>query len=134
MATDGGIFVNSILTDSNFSTTASLVRAFRIMRIFRLIRASKNLKVLIDTIAYIIPSLANLGALILLLLFIYALLGMNLFSQVMYQDELGPNANFRFFGTSLMLLLRCATGEKWNILMNEFANSDGYRGVPCIDN
>lgn len=72
----------------NFSNAASIVRAIRIMRIFRLviylcsnimqIRASKNLKVLIDTIVYIIPSIANLGALIFLLLFIYAVLKFHL--------------------------------------------------------
>lgn len=53
------------------------------MRIFRLIKASKNLKVLIDTIVYIIPTIANLGSLIFLILYIYTALGMSLFSTVM---------------------------------------------------
>jgi len=64
------------------------------MRIFRLIRSSKNLKVLLDTLVYILPSLANIGSLIFLSFFIYAVLGINLFAEVMLQDELNDNVNF----------------------------------------
>ena len=77
---------------------------------------------LIDTIVYIIPSIANLGALIFLLLFIYSALGMNLFGTVMFQSQVNEHANFQSFLSSMMLLMRCATGERWHLLMLEFAN------------
>ena len=86
IGTDIGLLFRLFKSKVDVATAATLVRAFRIMRIFRLIRASKNLKVLIDTLVYIIPSLLNLGFLILLLLFIYAALGINLFATVFYQD------------------------------------------------
>jgi hypothetical protein len=35
---------------------------------------------------------------------------------------------------ALILLLRCATGENWNLIMIELANTDGYNRVKCIDN
>jgi hypothetical protein len=87
--------------------------------------------VLIDTLVYILPSLANIGSLLFLLLFIYAALGINLFSGVMNQDEINDSVNFRTFGVSILVLMRCATGENWNFLMTELANTDGYKGRKC---
>lgn len=68
-------------------------------------------------------------SLILLLLYIYACLGLNLFSGTMYQANIGTNANFESLGNSLLLLFRCATGEGWNDIMSELANTSGYLGV-----
>ena len=31
---------------------------------------------------------------------------------------------------ALVLLIRCATGEKWNIIMRELAVSNGDRSLP----
>jgi hypothetical protein len=84
--TDLGIIMKLASSNVNFASAATVVRSFRIMRIFKLIRASKNLKVLLDTIMHILPSLANIGSLIFLILFIYSVLGINLFAEVMYQD------------------------------------------------
>ena len=78
-----GVIMTVLQTDFNFSTAASAIRAFRILRIFRLIWSSKNLRVLIDTLMYILPSLFNVGSLIILMLLIFSVLGINLFSQVM---------------------------------------------------
>ena len=66
-----------------------------------------------------------------ILLFIYAALGLNLFSQVMYQDQLNDKNSFQSFGQAMVLLMRCATGEDWNLVMHELANEDGYEGVQC---
>ena len=132
IGTDVGILFRVLQTGSDVATAATIVRAFRIMRIFRLIRSSKNLKVLIDTLVYILPSLGNIGSLIFLSFFIFAVLGINIFSGVMLQDELNALVNFRSFGTTLLVLMRCATGENWNYLMSELANKSGYRGQACL--
>jgi hypothetical protein len=54
---------------------ATIARAFRIGRIFRLITKAKFLRVIFNTIVFTIPSLANVGALMMLLLFIFSILG-----------------------------------------------------------
>ena len=56
------------------------------MRIFRLVKASIAIRLLIDTILNILPQISNIMSLMGILLFIYAALGLNLFSQVMHQD------------------------------------------------
>lgn len=60
----------------------TLVWAFRVMRILRLINRAKILKIIIDTLILTLPSLANVGGLLLLILYIYAVLGVELFYDV----------------------------------------------------
>lgn len=31
----------------------------------------------------------------------------------------------------MILLMRCATGEDWNLIMYELANKEGYGGATC---
>ena len=85
---------------------ATIARAFRIGRIFRLITKAKFLRVIFNTIIFTIPSLANVGALMMLLLFIFSILGMQIFATVRLQDNLNEHANFQNFGIALLTLLR----------------------------
>jgi hypothetical protein len=98
-----------------------ILKAMRIMRVFRLIRASKNLRVLVDSLLVILPSIANVGSLIMLMFFIFAIIGMNMFSGVVHQKQITSDMNFSNFGMAFVLLIRCATGEKWNLIMRELA-------------
>jgi hypothetical protein len=45
---------------------------------------------------------------------------MYLFGKVIHQVEINDKANFETFGGALLLLFRCTTGEKWNLLMREY--------------
>ena len=54
------------------------------MRIFRLVRVSRNLSVLVDSLIIILPSIANVGSLIMLLFFIFSVIGMNMFANVIH--------------------------------------------------
>jgi len=82
IGTDAGFVLNLFTSGSSFSTAATVVRAFRIMRIVRLVRKQENIKIILDTLFNIIPQITNFIALMFLLLFIYAALGINLFSTV----------------------------------------------------
>ena len=59
--------------------------------------------------------------LIVLLFFIYALLGLQLFSGVMLKSLLDEKNNFRSFPRAMVVLMRYATGEDWNVYMYELA-------------
>lgn len=61
-----------------------------------------------------------------LLFFIYAALGLNLFSNVMFRNQYNDKNNFTSFGSAMLLLMRCATGENWQIIMIELASTDIY--------
>lgn len=109
-----GIFFKIFTTNHNIITAATIVRSFRIIRIFKIISSSNHLKVIIATFLNILPSLINVVSLLFLLLLIYAVLGMNLFASVKFHGGINEEVNFRSFGLSLMLLMRCATGENWS--------------------
>jgi len=66
-----------------------------------------------------------------LLLFIYAALGINVFSGVIFQDFNNEKNNFQSLGTSIVFLFRCSTGEDWNKIMHELSN--GPTQVECIE-
>jgi hypothetical protein len=115
----------SILSDiigigkTDVSKILRIIKALRIMRILRLVRVSRKLRILVDSLIVILPNVANIGSLIMLLLFIFSVIGMSMFSHVIHQTQLNENMNFSNFSMSIMILIRCATGENWNIIMTE---------------
>ena len=66
----------------------------------------------------------SLGMLLILLIFIYSILGMQLFGYTTingYQSALNYHANFQTFKNTFLLLIRCTTGEQWNSIMFDCA-------------
>ena len=53
-----------------------------------------------------LPALFNIGALLALITFIYAILGMSLFGHVKQVGALNDMINFETFGRSMQLLFR----------------------------
>eukprot|EP00003_Mantamonas_plastica_P025079 TRINITY_DN4832_c2_g1_i1.p1 TRINITY_DN4832_c2_g1~~TRINITY_DN4832_c2_g1_i1.p1 ORF type:complete len:652 (-),score=247.12 TRINITY_DN4832_c2_g1_i1:68-2023(-) len=103
----------------DFGAGASILRVFRISRILKLVRQAKGLRTLMRTLYIAIPSLGNIGALLTLLFFVYAVLGMNLFGTIKRQENLTRHANFERFGLSMLILFRISTGEGWNGIMRD---------------
>ena len=108
------------LTTDISATYLSIIRVFRVARIFRLIPKAKGLKKLFQTLLYSLPALTNVGAVLFLFFFIFAVLGMNLFGKVRVTGNfLNRYANFETFGFSMLTLFRMATGEAWNGIMHD---------------
>lgn len=128
---DAGFIIDLVL-DSQIKTAALVIRSFRILRILRLMKSFGRM--ILDTLVYIIPQIANIMSLIFLLLFIYSVLGINMFSPIMYRDNYNRLSNFRDFYMSIVLLMRWATGESWNLIMMDLTSSDSYNGVECVEN
>ena len=62
-----------------------VLRVLRILRILRLLKGAKELRNLIITMVLSFPSLLNVGSLLTLVIFIYAVLGLNLFTFIVHQ-------------------------------------------------
>ena len=57
-------------------------------------------------------------ALLLLMFFIYAVLGVFLFKDIIQGDAIEPEIfNFKTFGNAMTTLFRCSTGEDWFKIM-----------------
>eukprot|EP01062_Namystynia_karyoxenos_P015967 TRINITY_DN1582_c0_g3_i1.p1 TRINITY_DN1582_c0_g3~~TRINITY_DN1582_c0_g3_i1.p1 ORF type:complete len:2340 (+),score=847.86 TRINITY_DN1582_c0_g3_i1:111-7130(+) len=124
------IFFKSLGTLPIKSNILRVFRIFRIMRILRLVKSAKEVRVLLETVWYSLPQIANIGAFLLLLFFIYAVLGMNLYAKVKRGEYLTHHANFETFWRASLLLMRVVTGENWNGVMHETMVQEPECNVP----
>jgi hypothetical protein len=85
-----------------------------------------------NTFVITIPSLANIGGLLFLLLYLYAVLGVFMFATVKLQGTLNEHANFQYFGIAFLTLFRISTGEAWNEIMSD-TNRIKSVYFDCID-
>lgn len=128
VASDVGIIL-ALYSDYQVSTLIQVIRALRVMRMLKLVKGSVGLKVLIEAITVLFVNLINILGLLLLLIFMFSILGMNIFHGAIYRENYNEHTNFRSFDNSLMLLLRCVTGEGWNLIMLDLGSSSAYNGV-----
>lgn len=114
------VVVSVISIDSKFLFfNATVLRSLRIARLFRMIKVSKGLRKLFHTLLTSLPSLVNVGALLLLLFFVYGVAGMDLFGRIKDRDFITKHTNFRHFYDAIMTLFRASTGESWNGIMHD---------------
>ncbi len=106
-----------LLASIKIGPILTVVRTFRVGRILRLIKSAKSLNRLFETLLVTLPSLGNVGGILLLLFFIYAVMGVQLFATVQLKASLNAHANFQTFWSALLTLMRASTGESWNAIM-----------------
>jgi len=111
------IFLN-IWYNIEVSTSTQVVRALRIGRMLKLFRSMKSLQVIFSTFMATLPSLMNVGGLMILIVYIYAVIGMNLFAEVTMRPPMHIFLNFQTVPNAFLTLIRMATGENWNDLMD----------------
>jgi hypothetical protein len=98
---------------------ATLFRLMRALRVIKVVRSAKGLRVLFRTLLYSLASLWNVGAIVILALFVFAVAGVSLYGKVQRGTALNDQANFDRFPIAVLTLFRCATGENWNDLMRD---------------
>eukprot|EP00327_Prymnesium_parvum_P044618 CAMPEP_0205857742 /NCGR_PEP_ID=MMETSP1083-20121108/3824_1 /ASSEMBLY_ACC=CAM_ASM_000430 /TAXON_ID=97485 /ORGANISM="Prymnesium parvum, Strain Texoma1" /LENGTH=1580 /DNA_ID=CAMNT_0053219251 /DNA_START=327 /DNA_END=5070 /DNA_ORIENTATION=+ len=96
-----------------------VVRLVRVFRILRLFKGSKGIRDLITTIVISLPSLGNVGALLVVVTFIYSVVGVSLFTYVQRGELLTDDRNFDHFFNAFLLLFQCLTGDAWSGLMQD---------------
>ena len=69
-------------------------RIFRLFRIFRLININKSLRMIFNTFIVTLPSIGNVGLLLLVIQLIFTILGVELFWMIEHQETLNENANY----------------------------------------
>ena len=109
-----------------FGSGATILRALRIGRIVRLIKQAQKLQIIFHTLVDSSQSLASLGLLLIILFFMFAIIGRSLFGKAKVGEpnlEVNEHANFQDFVTSILLLMRCSTGESWHLIMFDMART-----------
>ncbi|DAZ92554.1 TPA: hypothetical protein N0F65_012784 [Lagenidium giganteum] len=111
------------VTGTNVRAIATIVRTIRVTRILRLVKASKSVRQILMTLYVSLPGLSNIAPILMLMLFIYATMGVQIFAKVELHDNIDSHGNFQDFGTAMLFLLRVMTGESWDFCMHDFAAS-----------
>ena len=73
---------------------STIIRSFKIARVLYFIKRNKALRLLIQVFLLSLPAMVNIGGLLLLIILIYAILGVNLFAEVKLNGALTYNSNF----------------------------------------
>ena len=79
-----------------------------------------------------IPSLVNVFLLLMLIFFMFAVLGVFMFGDIMEGDVIDDMKNFNDFGNAFLLLFAVSTGEDWNKVMFDCSRTEAEECIPDI--
>ncbi|XP_017682015.1 PREDICTED: sodium channel protein type 5 subunit alpha-like isoform X4 [Lepidothrix coronata] len=125
-----GTVLSDIIQKYFFSPTLfRVIRLARIGRILRLIRGAKGIRTLLFALMMSLPALFNIGLLLFLVMFIYAIFGMANFAYVKKEHGIDDMFNFQTFANSMLCLFQITTSAGWDSLLNPILNT----GPPYCD-
>ncbi|KAG8443545.1 hypothetical protein GDO86_012086 [Hymenochirus boettgeri] len=125
-----GVVLSDIIEKYFVSPTLfRVIRLARIGRILRLIRGAKGIRTLLFALMMSLPALFNIGLLLFLVMFIYAIFGMSNFAYVKMEAGIDDMFNFQTFGNSMICLFQITTSAGWDGLLSPILNS----GPPDCD-
>uniref|UniRef100_A0A8C9YIW4 Voltage-dependent T-type calcium channel subunit alpha n=1 Tax=Sander lucioperca TaxID=283035 RepID=A0A8C9YIW4_SANLU len=105
-------------------TIIRIMRVLRIARVLKLLKMATGMRALLDTVVQALPQVGNLGLLFMLLFFIYAALGVELFGELVCNEDypcegMSRHATFENFGMAFLTLFQVSTGDNWNGIMKD---------------
>ncbi|XP_033312286.1 sodium channel protein 60E-like isoform X4 [Bombus bifarius] len=111
------IIVSASLIDLTFELVdgLSVIRGLRLLRVLKLAQSWTTMKVLLSIIISTIGALGNLTLVLVIVIYIFAVIGMQLFSKDYTLDKFYPDPvprwNFNDFFHSFMMIFRILCGE-----------------------
>ncbi|XP_045849330.1 voltage-dependent T-type calcium channel subunit alpha-1H isoform X1 [Meles meles] len=118
-------------------TIIRIMRVLRIARVLKLLKMATGMRALLDTVVQALPQVGNLGLLFMLLFFIYAALGVELFGRLECSEDnpcegLSRHATFSNFGMAFLTLFRVSTGDNWNGIMKDTLRECAREDKHCL--
>ncbi|KAG9271502.1 sodium channel protein type 2 subunit alpha-like [Astyanax mexicanus] len=126
--------ISDVITYFFSPTLLRVVRLARIGRILRLIKGAKGIRTLLFALMMSLPALFNIGLLLFLVMFIYAIFGMSNFAYVKKEAGIDDMFNFETFGNSMICLFQITTSAGWDGLLSPILNRDIPDCNPTKDN
>uniref|UniRef100_A0A673XYF0 Sodium channel protein n=1 Tax=Salmo trutta TaxID=8032 RepID=A0A673XYF0_SALTR len=118
-----GMFLSELIEKYFVSPTLfRVIRLARIGRILRLIKSAKGIRTLLFALMMSLPALFNIGLLLFLVMFIYAIFGMSNFAYVRKESGIDDMFNFETFGNSMICLFQITTSAGWDGLLAPILN------------
>ncbi|XP_071642784.1 ca[2+]-channel protein alpha[[1]] subunit D isoform X5 [Temnothorax longispinosus] len=131
-----GSFIDIVYSEVNPGSTIisiNFFRLFRVMRLVKLLSRGEGIRTLLWTFIKSFQALPYVALLIIMLFFIYAVIGMQVFGKIAIDDStaINRNNNFQSFPQAVLVLFRSATGEAWQEIMMACSSQDS---VKCDSN
>ncbi|XP_051567838.1 sodium channel protein type 2 subunit alpha-like isoform X2 [Myxocyprinus asiaticus] len=118
-----GMFLSDLIEKYFVSPTLfRVIRLARIGRILRLIKGAKGIRTLLFALMMSLPALFNIGLLLFLVMFIYAIFAMSNFAYVKHEAGIDDMFNFETFGNSMLCLFQITTSAGWDGLLAPILN------------
>lgn len=116
--------------------STNVFRVFRIGRILRLIKKARQLNLLFSTLVYSLPSLWNVGLLLFIVYFIFAVVGVSLFGDIQDAGELihPRHRNWKNWPNAMQLLYVGSTGDSWTTPWQGLMAASGDLGIAAFYN
>jgi hypothetical protein len=92
----------------------------------RLVKHAAGVRKLLVTMVLSLASLGNIGVLLFIIVFVFAIIGMVQFRYVKHTGALNSVVNFETFGRSFLLLFRLTTGAGWNDITDALSIQPPY--------
>ncbi|XP_043594549.1 muscle calcium channel subunit alpha-1 isoform X10 [Bombus pyrosoma] len=132
-----GSFIDIVYSEVNPGSTIisiNFFRLFRVMRLVKLLSRGEGIRTLLWTFIKSFQALPYVALLIIMLFFIYAVIGMQVFGKIAIDDDtsIDRNNNFQSFPQAVLVLFRSATGEAWQDIMLDCSAQPGK--VKCDPN
>ncbi|XP_038639464.1 voltage-dependent T-type calcium channel subunit alpha-1I isoform X2 [Scyliorhinus canicula] len=120
-------------------TIIRIMRVLRITRVLKLLKMATGMRALLDTVVQALPQVGNLGLLFMLLFFIYAALGVELFGRLICDvdhpcEGMSRHATFENFGMAFLTLFQVSTGDNWNGIMKDTLRDCSNDDRGCFSN
>lgn len=110
------LFINEfqILLYYKIGTEMGMIaRVLKVVRLLKVMRRLQGLQKIINSLLLSLPSILNVFALSMLIVFIYSILGCFLFKGIRTGLVLNDTYNFNNFHSSIIVLLKICTREDW---------------------
>ncbi|XP_064129484.1 voltage-dependent L-type calcium channel subunit alpha-1S [Loxodonta africana] len=124
LASSGGLYClgggcGNVDPDESARISSAFFRLFRVLRLIKLLSRAEGVRTLLWTFIKSFQALPYVALLIVMLFFIYAVIGMQMFGKIAMVDgtQINRNNNFQTFPQAVLLLFRCATGEAWQEIL-----------------
>ncbi|GAQ86458.1 T-type voltage-gated Ca2+ channel [Klebsormidium nitens] len=124
------VVVAGSVLDLNVKTLNIGARVFRLGRLFKIIKASRGLRTLVNAFVGALPAMFNVGLLFFIMIFIAAILGMDLFGTLPDGEGIFDHNNYRNVGNSLLACLKLFTGDNWTPIY--FQTTCSGNGAECL--
>jgi voltage-gated sodium channel type IV alpha len=86
---------------------------------FKFFKGLKQMRIIFATVINTVSSLVNVGSLLFLIIYVYAVIGISLFANTKMSADQDERVNFQNLTNAFLTLIQIATGENWDVLLNQ---------------